>query len=529
MLARRRSILAFSLLVPMAGELLAQKSAPSREPFAVFSVRSLDDLLSDIRLVTGSRDKSPVDQAIAGMTQGKGLAGIDGSKPFGAYFVGNPGEEPIPQAVVAIPVKDTKALLGLLGHPSPETAEVEGLFQIATFGRHAFGKISRGYCFLSEERELVESIGGAAGLFSAKHDISIVLHFSKIPQDLKDLFMSQMESSWAEASSLPGLPAAYLQGHEAGRRYMRESMEKALRDADKVELGITLDGATGAIVIEWEETARSGTELASMFAAYGNAVPSFGGMFSNDAALSLACAVPIPAELRDVIAKGIASGVDQARGQIDGAVFLNTDSDRKSAHQTLDGFLKAFQGLDTIDLGLVIDPTPSGTARFAFACKVASGRELASAIDRLVKVPGAVGEGELRLDVARHGGARIHALGLPAEVSRVFGKGPAHIAIRNDAVYLSVGEKSLEFAQQALDKTANPGARRPPVSLRIRPSRVIDLFAKKGDVEALKMRQAFQGKGDSLVFEVLPVKNGLRGKMTFGEGFLNLLKSKALR
>ena len=266
-----------------------------------------------------------------------------------------------------------------------------------------------------------------------------------------------------------------------------------------------------------------------MFAAYGNATPSFGGMFSNDAALSLACCVPIPTELRDVIAKQIAAGADQARGQIDTAVLLNTEKDRKSAHDTLDGFLKAFQGLDTIDLGLVIDPAASGTARFVAACRVASGREFAGALDRLVKVPGAVGEGELRLDVSRHAGARIHALGLPADVSRVFGKGPAHIAIRNDAVYLSVGEKSLEFAQQALDKTATPGARRPPVSLRIRPSRVIDLFAKKGDVDAIQVRQCFQGKGDSLVFEVLPVKNGLRGKMTFGEGFLNLLKSKALR
>jgi hypothetical protein len=266
-----------------------------------------------------------------------------------------------------------------------------------------------------------------------------------------------------------------------------------------------------------------------MFAAYGNAVPSFGGMFSSDAALSLACSVPIPAELRDVFAKEIASGADQARSQIDTAVFLNAESDRKSAHETLDSFLEAFQGLQTIDLGLVVDPVPSGTARFVAACKVGNGRKLATAIDRLVKVPGAVGDGELRLDVAQHAGARIHALGLPSEVSRVFGKGPAHIALRNDAVYLSVGENSLDFAKQALDRTASPGARRPPLTLRIRPSRIIDLFAKKGDVEAIRVRQAFQGKGDSVVFEVQPIKNGVRGKMTFGEGFLNLIKSKAQR
>jgi hypothetical protein len=521
MLALRRSIQAFAIVFVFAGGLSA------REPFAVLTLRSLDDLLADIRHVTGSKDSSPVDQIIAGVTRGKGLAAIDGSKPLGAYLV--PGAEgtPMPDVVIAIPVKDTAAFLGLLGHPSPAGVKIENtVFNIGIFGKNAFGKVVRGYCFLAEKRELVDSVSGAAGLFSSRNDISFVLHFSRLPEELKQLALQQLQATWElQAASLPGMPGSYLRGHEAGRRFVQENTERALREADKAELGLTLDSSSGVITIDWEETARAGTQLASLFSAYGTAVPSFGGMFSSDAALSLICCVPIPAELRDALAAEIASTADQARGQIDTNVLLDTETERKSAHETLDGFLRAFRGLDAIDAGLLIDAAPSGKARFVAACRVGSGSELARALDRFVKIPGAVGEGELKLDVAQHAGARIHALGLPPEVSKVFGKGSAHLALRKDSAFLSVGEDSLKQIQAVLQATTTSGARRLPVSLRARPSRIIDLFSKKGDVKSIQARQAFHGRGDSFAFEVLPIKNGLQGRITFGEGFLNLLKS----
>jgi hypothetical protein len=510
---------------------LAPQPAPAAgEAHVVLSVRSFDEIFGDSSYVMGGGTKgngpSPIEGFVNQFTGGKGLDGVDRTKPFGVYLTFTPAG--MPEGVAWIPVKDPRAFCQAWRARFPDGQPGDDrLFMVQAFGLPLMGKVSRGHCFISQSPAALES--PAVPRTEGSQDVNLQVNLGLVPDELKEMLIAQIKARMdARALDLPHRAgASYLQGYLAGQAYMNENIEKTIRDAQRFGIGLTVDQASGVVSVEWELVAKPGTPLAGEMTAFGSSVSSFAGLFSSDAAASFVVTGPIPPQIRESLAQEFARVDEEARARLDSSMALRTPEAREAAHDTLGSFFKAWSGLERIDVAGVIDTAPGRKLRLVIAAKAASGSDLTKAIQGFASAPdGPLGKGALKLDVASHSGARIHSLKLPPDIERDLGKGPVHLAVRGDALIVAAGTDSLAAVKAALDRTSAPGARRPPAMLHVRPSKLVDLLAPPGSAAAMRARSAFQGRGDHASFEMIPIPYGARGRLALGEGFLKLLAAE---
>ena len=165
-------------------------------------------------------------------------------------------------------------------------------------------------------------------------------------------------------------------------------------------------------------------------------------------------------------------------------------------------------------------------AQIIAAAKIARGGELAGVVDEFVRLAAKEpGIEKVQLDVAKHGGARIHSfeVDLEGDAKDKLGDGLAHLAIREDSVFFALGGDSLAAVKSAIDKMGQPGPNRPPVSLRVSLGKLVNLFGSGEDPGVVLARQAFAGGGDEASIELVPIERGARLRVEFGEGVFRLI------
>src|SRR5690606_15715025 len=126
----------------VAALLVGTSAAPAQEPVAVISVSSYNGLLGDVATVGEVAGKPGLDKFVEALitlqTGGKGLVGIDKTKPWGVQVtVGEAG----PTGVTFLPVTDLDALLGALVNSVGEAEDVgDGVLALSDAPQPVFVK-----------------------------------------------------------------------------------------------------------------------------------------------------------------------------------------------------------------------------------------------------------------------------------------------------------------------------------------------------------------------------------------------------
>jgi hypothetical protein len=503
----------------------------AQTPYFVFSVQSADELLGDIGHITSGGGKtqgpSPIDQMILQFTGGKGLAGVDKGKPFGLYVASPKNDGGPPQIVVWIPVKNASEFLGLFRVSVPPGGAEGRPFSLNLGGRQAFGRVSSGHCFIAMEPDALERAAVPRGRAAGKHDLGLEVDFSQVSEEDRTKFLNQLTSRLDERQEFArGESEAYQRGQQFGRQIAMESVRRAIEESEQLSLGVSFERSSGNFTLDYELTARSGTKLAADCDAFGSGTSSFAALASTDAAVSLVCVTRVTDEIRQ-LASQFSVAEEAAHAEIDASRTFNSAAARETAHDGMASFAKAFRGLEQLDVALILDRNPAGKLHFVAAGKLGSGKEFANFIEKVVKSdPTTFGIRSVKLDAASHGGARIHALTLEPELEKVLGPGAAHLGLRGDSIYVAAGGDSLSALKTALDKTSSRPPRRPPLSVHVRPSKLLDLIARGAPaLRVEKARQAFQGQGDFASLEMVPAPRGVKMRVTLGSAFLRLIWS----
>ena len=185
----------------------------------------------------------------------------------------------------------------------------------------------------------------------------------------------------------------------------------------------------------------------------------------------------------------------------------------------LERLTRILAGLEHLDLALVLSSSPNGKPQALFAWKTGNAAELEKLVSELPAVlKGVEGIDEIKLDAARVGGARIHAVAVSGKLRESIGGGPVHIAVQNDQVFLATGGDTLAALKSALYLMSSPSVRLPPISWRVRPSKLVELFCGSSDPAMKPAKEAFSGKGDFASFEVVPIERGMKARLTLAAG-----------
>ena len=512
--------------------LVASARAFAQEPVIVLSVKSVDALVTDLKYVlsTAGQEGDMIDGLVDQLTQGKGFAGIDRSKPIGAYVTLDAAQTP--SFVIFVPVNDNNAFRDLLATFFPRQQEAAGgMFSIQAEDQQFFGKFANGHCFLTLLPRALDKLPDPAKIASNKYSLGIEANLAKIPDEVKDGLLEQAEALIETAQEGQEQPAGEIDARvrDRAQKMMLEMIRMIFKDADRMSLGLDVDHKSKLVALELNLTPKSGTPLAASLANYQRTTSAFASIAGVDAAGSLNFAMPISESMREFLRDSIRSSADQARAEIDKSEKLETDEQKKIVKDLLDRVVKVIEATGDagkVDGAIVINTASDGKAQVVAACSIAQGDELTKIIDDAVKQnAGQPGFEKFKLDVAKHGGARIHSFEpeFTGENKENISPGPGHLAIRRDAVYVAVGGDSLAAVKAAIDKTGKAAPNRPPVSIRAQPSKLVAMFGKGDDPNTKLAREAFTGDGDHMSLELVPIERGARLRLELGEGFLRFI------
>jgi|GEM_PF-7070865 len=459
--------------------LLAASIARAAGPAVIVSVKGFDELLADVTYLGDVLNQPGFaalpQQMINQITQGQGLKGLDGSKPFGVYITLSPQGQP-QDFVAFFPVKDQKEFAATLEKlaPNPEKQGDLTQYQFPSSPNPIMAKAVAKHFFFAPTAESLKETADPAKLVTVPADISIEIDLTQIPEGLKELFLSQTEAAAAaNAQNNPSRSEAERQGEEFGRAMSLAGMRRLTMDGARMTLSLDINSKAKATVLDLAFAAKSGTPLASACADYAKSQSPFAGLLSKQTVGSFVLSVPLNADivkfLKQIVDEGEKSelaklGAEPAKAP-QAAILKKLTEVARSTLQS-----------GRIDAAVFVNAV-EGKLQLVAASKVAKGDQIQQTFEDLVKNAPEAKE-HVKLNVAQIGKTKVNAISPPANADseKYFGPGPVHAAFSENTAAVVVGGDSLGALKGVLDKPvgSTPTAR-PPISIRVGISKILSL------------------------------------------------------
>ena len=524
--------------------------AAGLKPLVTVSFAGYDELRADIEFV-GKLGNNPqlaqgLEEMLQQMTQGKGLAGLDTKKPWGAV-VQTDGQQQFP-IYGFIPVTDLKQLMGVVRDTKlvqvPDDP-ADGIYEIATDGPSLFVQQKGGWAFIASSREGLAQVPAepekVLGDLNRKYDLAVRASIRNVPSDYRKMFVEQMKTG-AEIGMdrLPGESNEDYALRQGVAKQMIQQIDTMINDLDEVLIGWAIDRQAGTSYIDFQVTAVAGTKTAAQFAQAATVTTNFAGFDLPGAALTGNWGGTLTDS--DVVqAKNAITNVRTVALKELNNQGLSPD-ELKLASQLLSDLLDVAEKTvenKTADGGLALLLKP-GALTFVAGFTIADGAKLEKALKQLAaevqKAEPKVAQ-ILKLDAETHQGIRFHALAVPTSemndemATKLFGDTlDVVLGISDSSVYLAVGRDAASTLKQVIDQSkAQAGKQIPPARIALAATPIAKFVAEIADEEGAKqmatkigaMLEQSGGK-DHLILTSKPVPDGATVRLEVEEGLLKL-------
>jgi len=513
----------FAVLALLA--LAATLPAQEKKPALVVSVASQEKLIAagnELAKIVGmplpATPEQMVEKAINDLTKGKGLPGLDKTKPYGAVLSGSDPEN----FVIFAPVADLKAALAALPEEDIQREEGEdGVTRVKLPGKPW------------------ANVRGANGWVYASHDRNPL---KDIPAD--------------PAAVLGDLPERYLMAVRVKVQNldpeMRKEFERELRDLpedvaarfkmlgdqlDEVTIGWKVDAAAKQVVAELTTTAVAGSQLAGLAPRLADRPTRFAGLRGADAALSFCSSIEgalTPAELEEVkTAHDMA--LKRALEEIDDQESIPAESKPviKEALSTLLAvwFDTTKSGIRDGGLAVFTKPDPA----IVLGGYVSDGASVEVALKRLgTLIEGDPSVPEIKWDAGEQGGFKLHTMKVDVGPAAEALGGDLQVvaAIKKDSVLLAAGKDGMAAIKKVID--AGSGTEKvPAVAFTLRAGQLLAAAGKMGPpnpmLKALEAQLAALPAGaDEAAVKSVPLDHGVMFQLTLREGAIKAIAMGAM-
>jgi hypothetical protein len=528
---------------------LSQAGAAEPKPIAALAVASYNDLIGDINFVGGLVDRPQLGAGLDGfvtlMTQGKGLAGVDKTRPFGAIVQAS--DENDVAGYVFLPINDFKAALDLLKLYN-KVEEDDGIYKLTPKdGKKAnyLKQHDTWACFSDKAESLAHITGDPLAKLSDMDKNYVVagrVFLADVPETLRDKFLTgfkdgiekeannkkddETDEQFTQRKKFMGQVEAYL--------------VRAAGDMDQLNFGWGLDRKASKTYFDFSATAKPGTETAAEMALAAEAKTSFAGFQVPGAAALYAIASPIP-EVKQKIGESLIALVRSHA--VTHIAHHCPENKRETAKEVAgDGFdlltkIVKSGRMDAVITGLVAEDSATGLSAFY----IADGKLFNKIVHTVVKAieddNAAVGQ-FVKLDAETDNGLNIHKVSIPipesaenrAAVVKLIGENlDIVVAVGKENVYVAAGRDAATKLKAAVSASNVSGAKKvAPVKISYAAQPIAGAIAAVGKPQeqaaakvALAELKKLPGK-DHVSFTAGPIDNGVRMRLEIEPGLLRL-------
>ncbi len=540
----------------------APATTPSAAPgeiktVAVVGATSYNNLIGDVNFIGSLADRPELGQMLQGMiamfTQGKGLDGVDQSKPWGVILQTD-GQQFLPVGCIAV-TDISKVLAIVQGFGAQIQNGADGAKQIALPGGQTIHlKETGGWAYIGQTEAALASLPAdpAAELnkIVADYDLGARVAVQNVPEQYRQMAVQALKSGMED-----GLKKKDDESDEQyeSRRKLAEAqvaqLESMVNEMDEIVTGWSIDANDKKTFLDFTYRFLPGSKMAKQIAGYGTPKTNFAGFFQPDAAATLTFATQADPETIKENIDQMRATMDTMRKQAEKAIDdeedIPDDETRTAVKAALADFMDAFQatmesgqmdGGAALNLGADKLTLVAG-AQIKDPAKFESGLKKLAALAE--KEPDFNG---VQWNAATHEGINFHTLAVPvpedeAEARKFLGeKVDVAIGIGSEAVYVAVGQDNLEAVKKAIDGSkAEPNKEVPPFALSASLGQIMEFAAvnakeeDKATVQAIAdmLKQDAQGRDHVRASGTL-IENGLKYRFEAEEGVLRAIGKAAM-
>ncbi len=462
-----RNMTAMALLLAVGTLVSAQQAAAAApKPALTIAFAGYDQLFNSLKALdqlSGHAKLADIAEAgIKSQTHGKGLAGLDNSRPWGVLVSLGENDQPVVQGF--LPVTDLKQFVASIPVPGGEApaANANGVYEFPAAGKTLYVKQKEKWAVFSLDEETLNSAPAdpAPALdLTKKYLLSVRGSVQNVPAASRENFLKSLrgivEFTLAMQQQSASEEERALQA--ASVKQIFAKAEKFSKELDTLVIGVGLDPSTKDLFLDFELRGVGGTDLAKKFDALKDAKTDFAGFALPGAALTLLSAGTSDDEdVADAKAM-LANFKATANKQLDANDQLGDK--RELAKKLLGDILDVVQKTAELKqsdgaVAIVLGKSPAAIA----GARIAEGAKLESTLKELINklADDAPQLKEIvKFDVEKYEGVNFHVAKIPLpnpEAAEILGD-PVQIVvgINESSLYVGAGKDPIATIKKAID------------------------------------------------------------------------------
>lgn len=535
----------------MAAPVVQAQSTGEAKPVAIITFAGYDELMKDLNFIGELGDQKGasdmVEQFVQLFTQGKGLAGLDKTKPIGA-IIQTDGISP--SGALCVPVSDVNALLDVTKGMGVTATDIgDGVSQIKTpQGMGAFLKKSDGWALLSLDPAWLKSIPADPGAeFTAlvkEYDIATRIKVKNLPEAQREQAIEALSRGAQQglAKKSDESDAEFAKRREAVEAQIAQTRE-FISDLDEVTVGLKIDGEKSNALLDFVYTALPGTKLAKQLEVNSKVTTKFAGFSKPEAAMNLSFASEANSVDQSQVQQMVETIRTSVTKEIEKTSKIKDDASKAKAKEALNDFLAAVQA--TVEGG-VTDGGASlelgdNSMSFVAGAYVADSQKVLDGLKKYAEVK-TVDMPKVELDAETAADVKFHNVTykIPSDAGDKAKKllsenGEMIVGVGKDAVYFAIGSDPVAAVKQAIEASAkSPKKEIMPFELTVGLTQALEFAKSVADEDKKPMIENLQAvvskagsDADHVRLSGEPVKNGVRTRLLLEEGVLKAIGTAA--
>jgi hypothetical protein len=422
-------------------------------------VRSIDGVLDTIkygmRMAGQANLAEQLDGLIEASTQGEGFKGIDTKKPFGIYLDKFPANPSNPPLVGFIPITNEQDCIDFLGKMGVTVGKDENGIRTAesSFGPQAFLRFDHGYAFIAQAKDSLASVRSPASVAKSLPLTTVMqadYQLDQIPAGLKNLALTGMDMHLAmHGKKQDNETEDEFQGRQVGIKAARGLINRVIQDAKAVRIVLSADQKQHQFTFDVTLQANAGSPLQKEFQQMTKSKTAFGNVIESPAASLVwhgTIDESVRMELNKVIDAVTKAGLSKEKNELKRAVA-------ERVLKAIEPTLKS----DSFDVAAALRGGDDQKPLTAIAAiRVKNGKQ----IEQIVRDLAAEAKGKehehVKLDADKIGDVSLHIIEGPPESEkdkdavRIFGAIKFAVAFLDDAIFITLGERSVDEVKQVI-------------------------------------------------------------------------------
>ena len=519
------------------------------KPFFVLSFSGYNAIMADADYIGGLGGNADMSKAVEGMlhmmTQGKGLAGLDKKRPWGMIILPDPDNlENSVRPYVFLPVTELDKFLEVLkgfGIDSDDADDGAKKLLSNDLPPNTFVKQVGKWVLVTNKAsnfaDAPKDPEALVGKTAKKYDIMASLLVSNVPQEMKNVFLSQIDMVSQIMAMQDGKEDQVAQLKKAF-----DQVKQYANDLESMTLGLAINDPDSKTYLDVLTTAKPDTKTAKELAGTQKGPSEFAGFYNPKAAFTL-----------NFIGKLTPANTIQARLMlldrqkrfVKSLEAQEMDQEKKDKIKTLSEdlvglFLDTLEG-DKVDGGAAVWLGKDQAAAVAGG-RVADGKKLDEIVRKsftMLLEDSSDIENLLKLDADKQGDISFHTITLPVEMLGddapweqlvgnplviVLGTGPK-------AAYLAIGRDAMAKLKSAINVSASVAETEVlPTRAALSVTSLVDFFSVTAKSDQEKQQAAMiaailsqAGDKDHVFYTVEPIPNGVRQRIEIESGLLKTL------